>query len=620
MAMLLAITVLLPLIGSLVLVLTPKLEFRAARQIALAAVLMTLASSLILLLGFRSELTEPQFSLMQSDGRYGWGWIERPDIRFALGLDGLSLWLFLLTSLLMLTAIGASWVSIQERPAAYYAFLLALQTGLLGLFASLDVVLFYIFFEFTLIPLFFLIGLWGGSQRRRAAVTFFLYTLAGSLLTLLGVISLVAVHYQHSRGNILTFSIPELTRGLSTLNWSEWKTADSWTSPQVLIFLLLMAGFAIKVPLFPFHTWLPLAHVEAPTAGSILLAGVLLKVGSYGLLRFNIGMTPLASAAMFPLLATLSVIGIIYGALAALAQTDMKRLVAYSSVSHMGFIVLGMFALNATSLDGSSIQMLNHGLTTGALFACVGMIYERYHTRDMTKIGGLWNRLPILAFFLILAALGSAAVPGLNGFVGEFPILIGTFATSRRAGVLAATGMVLGACYLLWMLREVLFGPLTEPAAHAPGPAHAPGSVHPAEGSSIPSQGSAVPAEGSAVPAAIVPPVGWHEIAGLAPVMFLIVAIGIYPRPILEQMRPALARIDEVAQLQRDEAKKQLPIRSFQPGVEHPGPRTSPPKKKMGGTVDSGSSSSSKKAATKPTSKAPSGSPGPAAMTPEKRQ
>jgi NADH-quinone oxidoreductase subunit M len=248
------------------------------------------------------------------------------------------------------------------------------------------------------------------------------------------------------------------------------------------------------------------------------------------------------------------------------------------------------------------------------------MIYERYHTRDMTKIGGLWNRLPSLAFFLILAALGSAAVPGLNGFVGEFPILIGTFATSRRAGVLAATGMVLGACYLLWMLREVLFGPLTEPAAHAPVPAHAPGSVHPAEGSSIPSQGSAVPAEGSAVPAAIVPPVGWHEIAGLAPVMFLIVAIGIYPRPILEQMRPALARIDEVAQLQRDEAKKQLPIRSFQPGVEHPGPRTSPPKKKMGGTVDSGSSSSSKKAATKPTSKAPSGSPGPAAMTPEKRQ
>ena len=228
----------------------------------------------------------------------------------------------------------------------------------------------------------------------------------------------------------------------------------------MLIFLLLLAGFAIKVPLFPFHTWLPLAHVEAPTAGSILLAGVLLKVGTYGLIRFNLGMTPLASASLFPLLATMSVIGIIYGALAALAQTDIKRLVAYSSVSHMGFIVLGIFALNSTALDGASIQMLNHGLTTGALFACVGMIYERYHTRDINVIGGLWIRMPILAFFLILAMLGSAAVPGLNGFVGEFPILVGAFANSRRAGVLAATGMVLGACYLLWMVRKVLFGPL----------------------------------------------------------------------------------------------------------------------------------------------------------------
>ena len=219
--------------------------------------------------------------------------------------------------------------------------------------------------------------------------------------------------------------------------------------------------------MFPFHTWLPLAHVEAPTAGSILLAGVLLKVGSYGLLRFNIGMTPLGAARLFPLLATLAVIGIIYGALAALAQTDIKRLVAYSSVSHMGFIVLGMFALNSTGLDGSVIQMLNHGLTTGALFACVGMIYERYHTRDMTQLGGLWNRLPILAFFLILAALGSAAVPGLNGFVGEFPILVGNVPESPGRPCWRATGMVLGACYLLWMLRKVVFGPLREPRTQA---------------------------------------------------------------------------------------------------------------------------------------------------------
>ncbi len=396
----------------------------------------------------------------RAEGHYGLSWVIRPDIRFALGLDGLSLWLFVLTSILMITAICASWESIKERVASYYAFLLALQTGLLGLFASLDVILFYIFFEFTLIPLFFLIGLWGGPQRRRAAVTFFLYTLAGSLLTLLGVIALVVVHYQYSPENVLTFSIPELTQGLAALRWNAWHNADSWSSPQVVIFLLLLAGFAVKVPMFPFHTWLPLAHVEAPTAGSIILAGVLLKVGSYGLLRFNIGMTPLGAASVFPLIATLAVIGIIYGALAALSQTDIKRLVAYSSVSHMGFIVLGMFALNATGLDGSVIQMVNHGLTTGALFACVGIIYERYHTREMSKIGGLWKRLPILAFFLILAALGSAAVPGLNGFVGEFPILVGTFGTSPRAAVLGATGMIFGACYLLLMLKKVLFGPL----------------------------------------------------------------------------------------------------------------------------------------------------------------
>ena len=384
----------------------------------------------------------------------------------AFGLDGLSLWLFVLTSLLMITAICCSWESIKERVAAHFAFLLALETGLLGLFASLDVILFYIFFEFTLIPLFFLIGIWGGPQRRRASVTFFLYTLAGSLLTLLGVIALVVVHYQFSPGKVLTFSIPELTRGLGALTWPEWRQVDSWSSPQVLIFLLLLAGFAIKVPMFPFHTWLPLAHVEAPTAGSVILAGVLLKVGSYGLLRFNLGMTPLAAAALFPLIATLAVIGIIYGALAALAQTDIKRLVAYSSVSHMGFIVLGLFSLNATGMDGAVIQMLNHGLTTGALFACVGVIYERYHTRSMDEMGGLWNRMPLLAFFFILASLGSAALPGLNGFVGEFPILVGAYAASPRAGVLAATGMILGAYYLLWMLRRVIFGPLREPAGH----------------------------------------------------------------------------------------------------------------------------------------------------------
>jgi NADH-quinone oxidoreductase subunit M len=521
MATLLVITIMLPLAASLVLAFTPRLDAVEARQLALAAALVTLGFSLILLLGFRPQVTTPQFAFISADGRYGLGWLGRPDIRFSVGLDGLSLWLFVLTSLLEITAIFASWESIKERAALYYAFLLALETGLLGLFASLDVVLFYIFFEFTLVPLFFLIGIWGGPARNRAAVMFFLYTLAGSVLTLLGVIALVVVHYQYSARHILTFSIPELTRGLAALDWGPWHSASSWGSPQVVIFLLLLAGFAIKVPMFPFHTWLPLAHVEAPTAGSIILAGVLLKVGTYGLLRFNLGMTPLASASMFPLIATLAVIGVIYGALAALAQTDVKRLVAYSSVSHMGFVVLGLFALNPTGLEGAVMQMINHGLATGALFACVGMIYDRYHTRDITKLGGLWNRLPLWAFFLMLAALGSAALPGLGGFVGEFPILTGVFGRSPRTAVLAAAGMILGACYLFWMLRMLVFGPLKEPTA---------------DGASTHGEGHS----GGAIA-----PVGWHEIAGLTPLLSLIVLIGVFPSPFFDQMRPATAEIIE---------------------------------------------------------------------------
>jgi NADH-quinone oxidoreductase subunit M len=545
MATLLLITVLLPLAGSLVLVASPRLDHRAARQIALFCTLCTMVFSLILLFAFRTGVLTPQFAYGPPEGPYGLGWLSRPDIRFAMGLDGVSLWLFLLTALLQITAVFSSWESITERAPLYYAFLLALETGLLGLFASLDVVLFYIFFEFTLIPLFFLIGIWGGPQRQRASIMFFLYTLAGSLLTLLGVIALVVVHYQYSPGNVLSFSIPELTRGLAALPWPKWHEANSWTSPQVLIFLLLLAGFAIKVPMFPFHTWLPLAHVEAPTAGSIILAGVLLKVGSYGLLRFNMSMTPLGAISLFPLLVTLAVIGIIYGALVALAQTDIKKLVAYSSVSHMGFVVLGLFALNSTGMDGSVIQMINHGLTTGALFACVGVLYERYHTREMDEVGGLWNRLPVLAFFFMLAALGSAALPGLNGFVGEFPILLGMFAESPRAGVLAATGMILGACYLFWMLLKVVFGPLREPAAAEHGSGHGEAGAEHADGH----------------PAGIAP-VGWHEVAGLSPIMALIVLIGVMPGLFLDRIRPSVQEIDKNLQAQRSVLNKAVPDRS----------------------------------------------------------
>jgi NADH-quinone oxidoreductase subunit M len=565
MSILLVITIFLPVLGSIALAFLPRGDDQLTRRVAMGVSLATLALSLLLLAAFRPGIEGPQFSSV-TGGRYGISWMgnppdaqDRPDIRVAFGLDGLSLWLFVLTALLQITAISSSWESIKERAPAHFAFLLALETGLLGLFASLDVILFYIFFEFTLIPLFFLIGIWGGPQRRRASVTFFLYTLAGSLLTLLGVIALVVVHYQFSPGNVLTFSIPELTKGLGALPWPEWRQVGSWTSPQVLIFLLLLAGFAIKVPMFPFHTWLPLAHVEAPTAGSVVLAGVLLKVGSYGLLRFNLGMTPLGAEAMFPLIATMAVIGIIYGALAALAQTDVKRLVAYSSVSHMGFIVLGLFSFNRTGMAGGVIQMLNHGLTTGALFACVGMVYERYHTRSMDEMGGLWNRMPLVAFFFILAALGSAALPGLNGFVGEFPILTGAYEASPRAAVLAATGMILGAFYLMWMLRRLIFGPLQEPSGHDD---HGDGKG---------------PTDELARPHHVCPPVQWFEIAGLAPLMFLIVAVGVYPRPIFDQIQPAVNAVVRNFDTQHERASEDIRAKEAPPPRRPGVPRSSMP-------------------------------------------
>ncbi len=555
MPSLLILIVFLPLVGSGFLLLSPRLGARASRWVALGVVLASLALSLVLLAGFDPGARGPQFASGSSAQGYGVEWMKGLGVRFALGLDGASLWLFVLTSLLMVTSVFASWESIQERAPAHYALLLALHTGLLGLFASLDVILFYIFFEFTLIPLFFLIGIYGGPDRKRASVTFFLYTLAGSLLTLVGVIALVTVYAQHS--DRITFSIPELTSGLAELRgrWPQWYVADSLWSPQVLIFLLLFAGFAVKVPMFPFHTWLPLAHVEAPTAGSILLAGVMLKVGGYGLYRFNLGMTPLGAQYLWPLLAALSVAGILYGALAALAQTDVKRLVAYSSVSHMGFIVLGLFSLTGTGIDGALVQMLNHGITTGALFACVGVFYERYHTREMAELGGLWNWSPTWAFFIILASLGSAAVPFLNGFVGEFPILVGTFGRSPATACLAALGMILGAYYLLWMLQRLAFGPLREPAVHGHGHATLP----PLAGGSGDHDGHDAHGRASTTR-----PIGWHEVAGLTPLMVLIVLIGVWPAPFLDPIRPAarsvVMTLDDERDLAANPPKRVAPV------------------------------------------------------------
>ena len=538
MPLLLILTIMLPLAGAIVLFAgQAKMDRGTARNIALGVVLATLGVGLPLVVQFDSSVSGPQFAFGKA-GSWGLPWIGTPDIRLAFGLDGISIGLFALTNLLMVTAVCASWESIKERAPLHYALLLFLQSGLLGLFASLDIVLFYIFFEFTLIPLFFLVGIFGGPERRRASVTLFIYTVVGGMLTLMGLILLVSLNAQYGAAHKLTFSIPDITDSLRQLKWQPW-ASESLMGWQTLIFLLLFAGFAIKVPLFPFHSWLPLAHVEAPTAGSILLAGVLLKVGGYGIIRFNLGMTPIGAKVLFPALAILAVTGAIYGALAALAQKDIKRLVAYSSVSHMGIICLGLFALNSTGIAGGTIQMINHGLTTGALFACVGVIYERYHTRDMSALGGLWNRMPKLAFFLMVASLGSIALPGMNGFVGEFPILVGMYATSPVAGILAGTSMILGAFYTLWMMQRVLFGPLREPG-HGHGPDHGhDDSAHAHSGSHASHDDHGHHGE----KAIQIDPLGWHEVLGLAPLIVFIFVIGLRPSPFVNPINPAVEKI-----------------------------------------------------------------------------
>ncbi|HEV3145549.1 MAG TPA: NADH-quinone oxidoreductase subunit M [Gemmataceae bacterium] len=444
-------------------------------------------------------------------------------IQFYLGLDGLNIWLVLLTSFLMVPCVLVSWNSIQERGNEYYAWLLALQSALLGVFLAFDIILFYVFFELTLVPLFFLIGIWGGPARREAARKFFLFTLTGSLITLLGMIGMVIAVYQQTK--VLTFSIPELvSRVQAELALQSPERAAFWHQVQIYVFLALAVGFAVKVPLFPLHTWLPLAHVEAPTAGSVLLAGVLLKLGTYGFLRLCLPLTPDAALSIgVPLIGTLSIIGIVYGALCAFAQDDVKKLVAYSSVSHLGFCMLGMFALNAVGIAGSLMQMINHGLSTGGLFLLVGMLYERYHTRMMKDYGGLAAKLKVLSLFMVFICLSSVGLPFLNGFVGEVLMLAGVFDLRSDAvngivfAVAGAAGIVLGAWYLFTMLQRVFFGPLHEPH-------HGAGSL--------------------------IFDLSVRELAAMIPLAVVCLLIGILPQPILNTARrdiEVVARISAAA-------------------------------------------------------------------------
>ena len=475
---LLLATVFLPLIGAVALWIVAPLGRDAIRWAALAVTVGTFLCAARLITNFPADAAgQASYALTQ------WNWVGQVpsvnfDIRFALGLDGLGLWMVGLSALLMITSVLVSWEAIKDREPLFYGMLLLLEFGCIGVFSARDIVLFYIFFEFTLIPLFFLIGIWGSEDRRYAASKFFIYTLAGSMLTFLGLLAIVFWAYgPTSGGEKLVFSIPELTSRLG-----DHPIPIGW---QIAVFIALFAGFAIKVPLFPLHTWLPLAHVQAPTAGSVILAGILLKIGVYGFLRFSVPMLPQAAAVMMPWLLWLSVAGIIYGALVALAQSDIKRLIAYSSVSHLGFCMLGLFAFNPTGVQGSVLQMVNHGLSTGGLFALVGMIYERYHTREIASFGGLARKLPVLSLFMLLFTFSSIGLPGMNGFAGEFLILLGMFQRAwtgasdvlqpqlMAIAVLSVSGVVLGAWYMLHLVRRVFFGPLREPPAHV-GEEHAP--------------------------------------------------------------------------------------------------------------------------------------------------
>jgi len=428
-----------PVAGMVVILFLPGSR---AKAIKIAANLFTgleLGATLLLLTRFNAASGD-----MQLVERLPW--IKAIGAQYLLGVDGISLLLVLLTSLLTFVATLSSWQAVRKRLKEYYIFLLLLETGMVGVFLALDLLLFYVFWEVVLVPMYFLIGIWGGERRLYAAIKFFLYTLFGSVAMLVGILVLRS-QYQ-------------------TFDWLAMIAAGS-VLPIVLqgwVFLAFFLGFAIKVPMFPFHTWLPDAHVEAPTAGSVILAGVLLKMGAYGFLRFSMPLLPEAARRYAPAMVTLALVAIVYGALVSLMQKDMKKLIAYSSVSHMGFIMLGLFVMTPMAAKGAVLQMINHGISTGALFLIVGVLYERRHTRLISEFGGLSSRMPAYAAVFLIMTMSSIGLPGLNGFIGEFMILMGTFPVSWLWTAVAATGIILGAGYMLWLYQRVMFGTLTNPA------------------------------------------------------------------------------------------------------------------------------------------------------------
>lgn len=432
----LSLLIVFPLLAALVTALLPRANISLVKGWAFVAVAVEFVLSLYLLANF-----VPNTSSMQFVEQYNW--VPQFGISYHVGVDGLSFWMVMLTTFLMVIAIPASFSEINDRVKEYFIFFLILEAAVLGVFLALDVFLFYVFWEFSLIPMAFIIGIWGHEKRIYAAIKFILFTMSGSLLML------VAILFLYFATGARTFDLLELQKTITPATIQPW------------LFAAFALAFAIKVPMFPLHTWLPDAHVQAPTAGSILLAGVLLKLGAYGFIRFALTLFPDAARQFAPVLIVLAIIGIIYGAMVAAVQKDLKSLVAYSSVSHMGFIVLGIFVFSQQALSGAILQMVNHGLSTGALFLLVGILYERRHSRLIADMGGLQKVIPLLSFFLLLVMFSSMGLPGLNGFVGEFLILLGAWSANPIYTVFAALGVILAAIYLLWAYQRAIQGPIT---------------------------------------------------------------------------------------------------------------------------------------------------------------
>ena len=494
MSNILSVMTFLPILGVLLLLFIPKESKGTLRGVAMLTTIATFVVSLPILTGFQ---TIADYQFVENVP-----WIAAGPfaMRYNIGIDGISLWLVILTTFIMPIAVLSTYTAVEEKVKEYMICLLLLETGMLGAFISLDLFLFYIFWEVMLIPMYFMIGIWGGKNRIYAAVKFFVYTMVGSLLML---IALIYLYFLGTKAGITDFSL---------LHFFDLKVDPA---TQTWLFLAFAFAFAIKVPMFPLHTWLPDAHTEAPTAGSVILAAILLKMGTYGYVRFAMPLFPEATHQFTPLIATLAVIGIIYAALVAMVQEDVKKLVAYSSVAHLGFVMLGVFALNEQGVTGGMLQMLIHGVSTGALFLIVGFIYERRHTRLITDFGGLSKQMPIFAVIFMIVTLSSVGLPGTNGFVGEFLILVGAFESSLRWwAVIASSGVIFAAVYMLWMFQRVMFGELDNPKNQ------------------------------------VLEDLNLREIAIMVPLIVLIFVMGVYPNPFIEKMTPSVKKVIAKARIE----------------------------------------------------------------------